>query len=75
MANKLRKDVRFRRGQGFGLDDQVVVAGGARGGDQVDADGGRRGAVVGGGEFVNDCGHAIGRVLRCLSRLNGFGWH
>jgi len=57
----------------LGLGDQVAVASGTRHSDQVDRDRGSTGAVIGRRELVDDCLHAVRRVLRRLSVLRGLG--
>ena len=73
MADQFRKGVSLRRLERFGLDDQVAVSRAARSRNQVDANRCSGRAVVSRGEFVDDCLHAVRRVLRCLSVLRGLG--
>ena len=74
MADQFRKRVCLAGLKRFGLDDQVVVAGGASSRNQVDADRCSGRAVVSRGKLVDDRLHAIRRVLRSLRgfrRLSG----
>lgn len=75
MPHQFGKGVCFRSRKAFGLGDQILVARRIGAGDQVDADGGRGRADIGGCKLVNDHGGDVGRhdVLRRLSILNDFG--
>ena len=75
MADQFREGVDLRWLKRFGFGNQVLIARSKRHSDQVDADGRSSCAVVGGGELVNDCGYAVGDVLRGLRVLNSFAWY
>lgn len=75
MPYQFGKSVRFRSRKAFAFVDQILVARCIRAGDQVDADGGRGPAEIGGRKLVKDHRGDVRRhdVLRRLSVLNDFG--
>ena len=75
MAYQLRKNVRFARRQRFGFHNQVAIGWRVGLRDQVNVDGRRGRANVGGRELVNYGRDVVGGVLRCLSVLDKLGWH
>lgn len=75
MPHQLGKDVSLACRQRLGLDNQVAAVCRVRLSDQVDADGRRGRANVGGRELVNDGRDVAGGVLRCLRVRDKLGWH
>ena len=73
MAHQFGEGVDLGRLQGFGLGDQVLVAGRASSRDEVDADRRGGGAVVRRRELVDDGRHASRGVLGGLAVLDRFG--
>lgn len=75
MPHQFGECVRFRSRKAFGFGDQILVARRIGAGNQIDADGSRGSADIGGRKLVYDHGGNVGRhdVLRRLSVLNDFG--
>ena len=73
MPDKLRERVGFRRQQGLGLDDKVVVTRHIKSGHEVYRDRSSRRVVVRRRELVDDGRHIGRRVLRGLRGLRNFG--
>lgn len=72
MADQFGERIRLRGQQGFGLDDQVLVARVIELRDKVDRKRPGSRVVVRGRELVDDRGHVRRRVLRCLRCLGNF---
>ena len=75
MANQFRENVRFASCQRLFLHNQIAVGCRVSLRYQIDADGCRGRADVGGRELVNDGRDVAGGVLRCLRIRDKLRWH
>lgn len=75
MADQLGENVSLACRQRLGFHNQIAAVCRVRLSDQVDADGCRGRADVGGRKLVNDGRDVAGGVLRCLRIRNKLGWH